>query len=101
MNTSRLALRRPLQGSPKFSPRREGILLSEHVFTIFQRSISISDRVVDIAAATALTCILIWTALYPHRSNMGRRHHADGDDPLVQDLARILGTLGQLAIHTV
>src|SRR2546422_8789410 len=88
---------RPYREVPKFSPSREGILLSEHVFTVFHRSISISDRDVAIAAATAITCILIWAALHLYRSNVVVLHHAGGVDHLVQELSRIADALERIA----
>ncbi len=72
-------------------------MLSEHVFTIFHRSISISDRDVAIAAATAITCILIWAALHVYRSNVVVLHHAGGVDHLVQELSRIADALERIA----
>ncbi|HYL10928.1 MAG TPA: hypothetical protein VEU31_09340 [Candidatus Acidoferrales bacterium] len=72
-------------------------MLSEHVFTIFHRSITITDRDIIVAGAAAAVCFSIWAVLHLYRSNVVVLHRAGGVDHLVQELARIAEALERIA----
>jgi len=72
-------------------------LLSEHVFTLFHRSITISDRDIIVAGASAAVCFSIWAVLHLYRNNVVTLHRAGGVDHLVQELGRIAEALERIA----
>ncbi len=72
-------------------------MLSEHVFTLFHRSITISDRDIIVAGASAAVCFSIWAVLHLYRNNVVTLHRAGGVDHLVQELGRIAEALERIA----
>lgn len=72
-------------------------MLSEHVFTIFHRTIAITDRDIVVAGATAAVCFSIWAVLHLYRNNVVVLHRAGGVDSLVRELARISDALERIA----